>query len=47
MKAAGSSHAAGLCAGGGLQLSRFKVGVAYMQYHLSAPGLVFSAAYTL
>lgn len=47
MKAMGSSHAAGLCAGAGIQLSRFKFGLAYAQYHLSAPGLVFNAAYSL
>ena len=47
MKAIGSSHAAGLCAGAGIQLSRFKIGLAYAQYHLSAPGLVFNASYSL
>lgn len=47
MKAMGSSHAAGLCAGAGVQLSRFKIGMAYAQYHLSAPGLVFNASYSL
>ena len=36
MKAAGSSHAAGLCAGAGILLSRFGFGLAYAQYHLSA-----------
>lgn len=47
MKAAGSSHAAGLCAGAGIRLSRFGFGVAYAQYHASAPSLVFNAAYNL
>lgn len=47
MKAAGSSHAAGLCAGAGLTLSRFQFGVAYAQYHLSAPGFVFNASYLM
>lgn len=47
MKAAGSSHAAGLCAGGGLSLRRFSFGLAYAQYHLSAPSLVFNAAYRM
>ncbi len=47
MKAVGSSHAAGLCAGGGLTLSRYQFGIAYAQYHLSAPGFVFNASYLL
>ncbi len=47
MKAAGSSHAAGLCAGAGIGVSRFKFGFAYSQYHLSAPALVFNASYQL
>lgn len=47
MKAAGSSHAAGLCAGAGIRLSRFGFGIAYAQYHASAPSLVFNAAYNL
>lgn len=47
MKAAGKSHAAGLCAGAGINLSRFKFGLAYAQYHLSAPSFVFNAAYSL
>lgn len=47
MKAAGSSHAAGLCAGAGIRLSRFSLGVAYAQYHMSAPSFVFNTAYQL
>lgn len=47
MKAVGSSHAAGLCVGAGIQMSRFKFGLAYAQHHLSAPGLVFNVSYTL
>lgn len=47
MKAAGSSHAAGLCAGAGMLLSRFSFGLAYAQYHLSAPAFVFNASYCL
>ena len=39
--------AAGLCAGGGFTLKRFGFGLAYAQYHLSAPSLVFSAAYRM
>ncbi len=44
MKAAGSSRAAGLSAGGGILLSRFGFGLAYAQYHLSAPSFVFNAS---
>lgn len=47
MQAAGSSHAAGLCAGAGIRLSRFQFGLAYAQYHLSAPSLIFNATYIL
>ena len=47
MDAVGSSHAAGLCAGAGLHLSRFSFGLAYAQYHLSAPSFVFNASYCL
>lgn len=47
MKAAGSSHWAGFSAGGGMQLSRFKFGVAYAQYHLSTPSLIFNVSYNL
>lgn len=47
MKAAGSSHAAGLCAGAGIHLTRFSFGIAYAQYHLSAPSFIFNAAYHL
>lgn len=47
MKAAGSSHAAGLCAGAGILLSRFSFALAYAQYHLSAPSFVFNASYCL
>lgn len=47
MKEAGKSHAAGLSFGGGLTLSRFKLGVAYAQYHVSTPAFVFNASYQL
>ena len=47
MKAAGSSHAAGLCAGAGIRLSHFGFGLAYAQHHLSAPSFVFNASYIL
>lgn len=45
MTAAGSSHAAGLSFGGGVNLKRFKLGVAYAKYHVSAPTLAFTLAY--
>ncbi|MBR6032878.1 MAG: type IX secretion system protein PorQ [Bacteroidaceae bacterium] len=45
MKAAGSSHAAGLSFGGGVNLKRIKFGFAYAKYHVSAPTLTFTLAY--
>lgn len=42
-----SSHGAGFSVGGGLQLERFKLGVAYGKYHVSSSSLVVSAAYSL
>ena len=45
MTAAGSSHAAGLSFGGGANLKRFKFGLAYAKYHVSAPTLAFTIAY--
>lgn len=47
MKAAGSSHAAGLTLGAGLNIKKFKLGVAYAKYHVSAPSLSLSIAYSL
>ena len=47
MKAAGSSHAAGLSAGAGLNIKKFKLGLAYAKYHVSAPTLSFSLSYSL
>lgn len=47
MKEAGKSHGAGLSFGGGLMLQRFKMGVAYAQYHVSTPTLVFNLSYQL
>ncbi len=47
MKAAGSSRAAGLSFGAGLNLSRFKLGLAYGKYHVGAPTLAFSLSYSL
>lgn len=45
MSAGGSSHAAGLSFGGGANLKRFKLGIAYAKYHVSAPTLAFTVAY--
>ena len=45
MDAAGSSHAAGLSFGGGINLKRLKFGIAYAKYHVSAPTLAFTLAY--
>lgn len=45
MNAAGSSHAAGLSFGGGVNLKRLKLGIAYAKYHVSAPTLAFTLAY--
>lgn len=45
MTAAGGSHATGLSFGGGVNLKRFKVAVAYAKYHVSAPTLAFTLAY--
>lgn len=47
LKAAGSSHWAGLSAGGGINLQRFQFGIAYTQYHQSTGSLMVSAAYRL
>lgn len=46
MNAAGSSHAAGLSFGGGINLKRLKFGLAYAKYHVSAPTLAFTLAYS-
>jgi len=47
MTAAGSSHGAGLTCGAGISLKRFKFGVAYAKYHISAPSLAFTLGYSL
>lgn len=47
LKAAGSAHGAGLTFGGGLQLSRFKLGASYAKYHVSASSLMFNLGYSL
>lgn len=42
-----SSHGAGLSFGGGLQLQRFKLQVAYAKYHVSASSLLVNVTYSL
>lgn len=42
-----SSHGAGLSFGGGLQLERFKLNVAYAKYHVSSSPLSFNVTYSL
>ena len=44
---AASSHGAGLSLGGGLQLQRFKLQIAYAKYHVSSSSLVINATYQL
>lgn len=46
MKAAGSSHAAGLTLGAGINIKKIKVGMAYGNYHTGAPTLSFTVAYS-
>lgn len=42
-----SSHGAGLSIGAGLTLKRFKLGIAYAKYHVSASSLLINATYSL
>ncbi len=42
-----SSHGAGLSIGGGIQLERFKLHMAYAKYHVSASSLVINISYAL
>lgn len=46
MKASGSSHAAGLTVGAGINIKKVKVGMAYGNYHTGAPTLSFTLAYS-
>ncbi len=46
MKAGGSSHAAGLTLGAGVNIKKIKVGMAYGNYHAGAPTLSFTVAYS-
>lgn len=47
MKAAGSSHAAGLSVGAGLNIKKVKFGLAYAKYHVSSPTVAVSLNYSL
>ena len=42
-----SSHGAGLSFGGGVNLERFKLNVAYGKYHVSSSSIVLNVAYAL
>ncbi len=42
-----SSHGAGLSLGGGLNLERFKVNIAYGKYHVSSSSLIINAAFNI
>ncbi|MBQ3768645.1 MAG: type IX secretion system protein PorQ [Prevotella sp.] len=42
-----SNHGAGFSLGGGLQLERFKLHVAYAKYHVSASSLLINVSYAL
>lgn len=46
MKAGGSSHAAGLTLGAGINIKKVKFGMAYGNYHSGAPTLSFTLAYS-
>lgn len=43
----GSSHGAGLSLGGGVQLDRFKLNVAYGKYHVTSHSLLVNVSYSL
>ena len=42
-----ASHGAGLSLGGGIELERFKLSVAYAKYHVSSSSLLVNLSYTL
>lgn len=42
-----SNHMAGLSLGGGLNLNRFKLNIAYGKYHVSSSSLILNLAYSL
>lgn len=43
----GSSHGAGFSLGGGINLERFKLNIAYGKYHISSNSLIINIAYSL
>lgn len=43
----GSSHLAGFNVGGGLNIKKFKIGLAWGKYHMSASSLLVNASFTL
>lgn len=45
LKAAGSSHLAGLTAGGGVNVKRFRFGLSYAKYHQASNSLMVNAGY--
>lgn len=47
LKASGSSHWAGISAGGGVMIKRFKFGASFARYHQAGNSLMFNAGYTL
>lgn len=47
MKVDGSSHWAGFSIGAGLNVKKFKVGVAYGKYHIATSSFIINAAYSL
>ncbi len=47
MKIAGSSHWAGITAGGGIQIKRVKLGASYGKFHMNASSFLFNFAMTL
>lgn len=47
LKAAGSSHLAGLSAGGGIHVKRFQLGLSYAKYHQAGNSIMASVGYTL
>lgn len=47
LKASGSSHWAGISAGGGVNIKRFQFGISYARYHQAGNSLMFTAAYKL
>lgn len=47
LKAAGSSHWAGISAGGGVNIKRFQFGVSYARYHQAGNSLMFTAGFKI